>query len=223
MPGGLNTACDSASALRTSKAESTRARIIRVGEQLFARNGIESTSMRMVAMAAGQSNVAAVQYHFGSKEGLIAAIFADRVEQMEMPRKAMLAGIGDPADADLRQLLDVVFRPYLDLVDDGGNHVYARMLLDYVSRYGRFMIPHPAQDPEGSNFFISRILGEIERRLDRVGITGDRGPYIMLVTGVLGAINDHDLRREQGRQVRPISELLDELLSFMAAALCPRG
>ncbi len=196
---------------------------MRVGEQLFARNGIESTSMRTVALAAGQSNVAAVQYHFGSKEGLIGAIFQDRVEQMEGPREAMLAEIGDPSRTSVRQLLEVIFRPYLDLIDEDGNHVYARMLLDYLGRYGRFMIPHPATDVEDSAFIINRVLLEMERRLEVAGITGDRAPYLMMVMGVLGMINDHDLRRQNGIAGRPISELLDEMLDFMAGALCPEG
>ncbi|GGC39847.1 hypothetical protein GCM10011371_28990 [Novosphingobium marinum] len=202
-----------------SRAEITRERIMRAGEQLFARNGIESTSMRMVAAAAGQSNVAAVQYHFGSKEGLIAAIFEDRVEQMEEPRKAMLAGIGEVGDATLRQLLELVYVPYLDLVDEQGNHVYARVLLDYLSRYGRFMIPHPASDMDRSDLVINQVLTELERRMDDVGMTGERVPYSMLVMGILGVLNDHDLRRERGLKVRPVSDLLDEMIDFMARTL----
>lgn len=205
----------------TAKTGETRERIMRVGEELFARRGIASTSMRMVATSAGQANVAAVQYHFGSKEGLIEAIFKDRVEQMEGPRTVMLAAIGDVSEATFRQILEIIFRPYLDLVDGAGNHVYARLLLDYLSRYGRFMMPHPARDTEESELVINRVLLELERRLDKAGITGARAPYLMMVTGLLGALNDYDLRREKGMDVRPISELLEELTDFMARALCP--
>ena len=51
--------------------EQTRARLLDAAETLFAENGFDGTSLRSITSAAG-ANLAAVNYHFQSKEGLIA-------------------------------------------------------------------------------------------------------------------------------------------------------
>src|SRR3546814_6660333 len=53
-------------------------RILQAAEDCFGEHGIDAVSLRQIAIAAGQGNTAAVQYHFGSKEGLLEAIFQHR-------------------------------------------------------------------------------------------------------------------------------------------------
>ncbi len=67
----------------------TKTRILDAAEQLFARNGFSATSLRTVIAAAGV-NLASVHYHFGSKEGLIEAVFARRVGPLNERRLALL-------------------------------------------------------------------------------------------------------------------------------------
>ncbi|PID41529.1 MAG: TetR family transcriptional regulator [Proteobacteria bacterium] len=50
-------------------------RILDAAEQLFAERGFSETSLRMITSKAGV-NLAAVNYHFGSKNDLIQAVFA---------------------------------------------------------------------------------------------------------------------------------------------------
>jgi AcrR family transcriptional regulator len=100
-----------------------KTRLILAAEQLFATNGILGASMREIATRAGQGNHAAVQYHFGSREGLIRALFDYRMEQMEIARGIMLhraRAAGRLKDA--RTILDIIFIPQLDLQDADGNH-----------------------------------------------------------------------------------------------------
>ena len=54
-------------------SESTKERILDAAERLFADQGIDSTSLRAVTTAA-EVNLAAVNYHFGSKHELYAAV-----------------------------------------------------------------------------------------------------------------------------------------------------
>lgn len=110
-----------------------KTRLILAGERLFARGGIHGASMREIAALAGQGNHAAVQYHFGSREGLVRAIFNYRMEQMEDERGAMLGkaeAVGRLKDA--RTLLEIVLLPQLDLQDADGNHSYASFLSQYL-------------------------------------------------------------------------------------------
>ena len=64
---------------------STRDRILSTAEQLFAESGIAATSMRSITSVA-RVNLAAVNYHFGSKEALIEAVYERRLEPLNKAR-----------------------------------------------------------------------------------------------------------------------------------------
>lgn len=109
--------------------------MILVAEALFAEGGMNGVSMREIAAKAGQGNHFAVQYHFGSRDGLTEAIFDYRMEQMEPVRARML----DEAErsgrlSDARTLLDIVYLPQLELPDGEGHHSYAGFLSQYLMR-----------------------------------------------------------------------------------------
>lgn len=64
---------------------STRDRILSTAEQLFAESGIAATSMRSITSVA-RVNLAAVNYHFGSKDALIEAVYERRLEPLNKAR-----------------------------------------------------------------------------------------------------------------------------------------
>ena len=57
-----------------STAHATREKLLDVAEELFARHGLDAVSVRAILRAAGLRNQSALQYHFGGRENLIAAI-----------------------------------------------------------------------------------------------------------------------------------------------------
>ena len=67
----------------------TRTRILDAAEELFMQHGFEGTSMRLLTTKAGV-NLAAVNYHFGSKDALIEAVFRRRLDPMNAARIAAL-------------------------------------------------------------------------------------------------------------------------------------
>src|SRR5207248_1431431 len=67
----------------------TRTRILDAAEELFMLHGFEGTSMRLLTAKAGV-NLAAVNYHFGSKDALIEAVFRRRLDPMNVARVAEL-------------------------------------------------------------------------------------------------------------------------------------
>ena len=67
----------------------TRTRILEAAEELFMQHGFEGTSMRLLTTKAG-ANLAAVNYHFGSKDALIEAVFRRRLDPMNAERIAEL-------------------------------------------------------------------------------------------------------------------------------------
>ena len=81
-------------------------RLIRAGEQRFAREGVAGARLPDVVRDAGQANDSAVGYHFGSRQGLLDAIVAKHVVAMDAHR------ILPPRGSSLRILVDaIVGRP----------------------------------------------------------------------------------------------------------------
>ncbi|MGV9880318.1 TetR family transcriptional regulator [Streptomyces sp. NPDC003006] len=67
---------------RTSGPE-TREKLLRAAEEVFAAQGVDGAQLRDIVRLAGQSNPSAVQYHFGSRGGLLDAVMAARQERTE--------------------------------------------------------------------------------------------------------------------------------------------
>jgi AcrR family transcriptional regulator len=110
-----------------------RTRLILAGEIAFAEAGIHGASLREIASKAGQGNHFAVQYHFGSRESLVEAIFDYRMEQMEQCRGRMLVAAEMSGRLkDARTLINIVLLPQLELQDADGNHSYARFLSQFL-------------------------------------------------------------------------------------------
>ena len=67
----------------------TKEKILDAAEALFMEHGFEATSLRQITAAAGV-NLAAVNYHFGSKEELFQAVLTRRLDPMNQERLALL-------------------------------------------------------------------------------------------------------------------------------------
>lgn len=67
----------------------TKSRILDAAEQLFGSDGFHATSLRVITSRAGV-NLAAVSYHFGSKEALLEAVFERRLIPLNALRRKRL-------------------------------------------------------------------------------------------------------------------------------------
>lgn len=140
--------------LADGRKPSTKDLLIEVGERLFGQRGFDGISLREIASAAGQANSNAVQYHFGDKGGLIAAILEDRVLRIEQVRCAQLAMLdSDPPDP--RQLLKVMWLPLMAIKDAEGQHSFCRFMLQYM------LYPGLAQHPLAP-FYHFPVADEVE-------------------------------------------------------------
>ncbi|MDE1957861.1 MAG: TetR family transcriptional regulator [Xanthomonadaceae bacterium] len=122
---------------------STKQRILGAAEVLFARYGFAGASLRQVT-AAANVNLAAVNYHFGSKENLIEEVFRRRLDDLNARRQAALSKVEKRADATLEDALDAFIRPALQLSLDrsGGGafmRVLARAYAEHDDRLRRFL------------------------------------------------------------------------------------
>ncbi|MCE1243583.1 TetR/AcrR family transcriptional regulator [Oryzomicrobium sp.] len=80
---------NSADAKSAAQSSDTAERILDVAERLFMAHGYDGTSMRMITGEA-QVNLAAVNYHFGSKEDLLREVFRRRLSWLNAERLQVL-------------------------------------------------------------------------------------------------------------------------------------
>ena len=107
----------------------TRTRILDAAEELFMQHGFEGTSMRALTTRAGV-NLAAVNYHFGSKDALIEAVFRRRLDPMNAERIAELERLEAAGNVSSESIIRAFIGPSLRMVEDakGGSRNFIRLL-----------------------------------------------------------------------------------------------
>jgi len=104
-----------------AKGEDTARRILEAAIDLFADEGFEGVSTRMLAERAGV-NLPAIQYYFGSKEGLYRAAIAHIADFVETrmaehaTRVQAALSTGRPSEDELLALLFEMLDGFIDLV-----------------------------------------------------------------------------------------------------------
>ncbi|HXB60472.1 MAG TPA: TetR/AcrR family transcriptional regulator [Candidatus Acidoferrales bacterium] len=94
----------------------TRKRVIEAAEKLFARRGIEAVSVRDITQAAGV-NLAAINYHFGTKNALAAEVFKQMIDPLNAQRLQLLDNVETKAGRKapgLEAVLEAMIRPAVE-------------------------------------------------------------------------------------------------------------
>ena len=109
----------------------TKTALLDAAERLFAREGIAESSLRAITSAAG-ANLASVNYHFGSKEGLVRAVFARRLEPLNRQRLESLSKCLEQGHGvtDLECLLQAFVQPAMTMMrsQHTGDRVFVKLL-----------------------------------------------------------------------------------------------
>ncbi|WJF88913.1 TetR/AcrR family transcriptional regulator [Paraburkholderia bonniea] len=127
----------------------TRARILDATESLFIEHGYEAMSLRQITSQA-EVNLAAVNYHFGSKEALMREMLACRLDTLNQQRLALLERFNSQLGTHLtcEHVLGAMFIPALRLSRDpqrGGKaflRLLGRVYSDPSSFIRRFLAEH---------------------------------------------------------------------------------
>ena len=109
----------------------TRSRILDAAEKLLVQHGLDGTTLRMITTEA-RANLAAVNYHFGSKEALIEAVFRRRLTWLNEQRIAALDAFeAEARGAPLkpRQIVEAFFGVAIRMAADrNGGQTFMRLL-----------------------------------------------------------------------------------------------
>ena len=197
---------------------STKQRILDSAETLFAKHGFAGASLRQVT-AAAQVNLAAVNYHFGSKENLINEVFRRRLDMLNADRVAALStAIARPSHA-LEDILGAFIRPALTLSADSAGgagfvRVLARAYAEHNDQLRRFL--HDNYSPT-----LKRFAAEFARHLPHLG-KQELYWRLDIVSGALTyAMADFGMIKRRGgiSETEHRDLAADHLIAFAAAGL----
>lgn len=156
------------------------------------------------------ANKSAVQYHFGSKEGLVEAILAYRVDDFDRRRALLQArASGD----DLRQVVEAHQLPLIELAED--ENCYYLRFLEQLGRKVHPLHKLPARSRDAEQAYYARVdalLSDIPKPLRAIRIQ-------QASAAALHVCADRHRTRMLGSQVPPyavhVSQLLDGLVALL--------
>jgi len=141
----------------------TKEKILDAAEALLAEHGLAGASMRAITTGA-EVNLASVNYHFGSKEALIQAVFARRLGPVNRERMELLDALesaGGDSPPTLEGIVEAFLQPALQLrrrhAEDW--HVLRRLL------------GHTMSLPSGNlrEMFLDQFSDVVQRFTDAIG------------------------------------------------------
>ncbi len=171
-------------------------RILDAAERLMAERGVFAVSLREINVAAAQRNASGVQYHFGNRAGVVAAIVARHMQRVDADRNGLLDALEargrlsahDVVAALVLPLVTALATPsgrcYLRIIDElleyppgAGVHAGLHGLNRSLDRAGRLLagplraLPKPVQDARRRlcATFLLRALSGRAREIDDTG------------------------------------------------------
>jgi AcrR family transcriptional regulator len=202
----------------TSEVQSTQVRLVLAAERLFAAHGLDGISLRQINSAAGQKNTSGVQYHFGSKDALVRAVFMHRLPVIDGRRATLIAEIkARNRTNSLPAVVEAMFLPLAEELDQGGNDkAYVRFLAQFYSH------PEIRKDEVTSAEYAEayRLASQILSQKFPAAIVTQR---LAMVTGhVIHALSDLEariaMRRTTGAKAK-VQFFVRNLLDTVAGAL----
>jgi AcrR family transcriptional regulator len=193
---------------------STKQQIVLTAERLFATRGLEGVSLRQIGIEAGNGNNSAVQYHFGTKEQLVQAIFEYRLPELEGRRQILMA-LHPPND--LRSWIECYVLPILEQGEQPGSHYlsFVAMLQQHADRHLFDRIPPDLRaSTERSRDQITALLVHMPEPLRTHRL-------MQAITFSVHASADRERAQMAGHAVLPfgvhVVDLLDGLIGFLEA------
>jgi AcrR family transcriptional regulator len=192
---------------------STREQIVLTAERLFADHGVDGVSLRQIASSAGSGNNSVVQYHFGSKEQLVQAVFEFRLPRMHARRLLLL----DERRPDtLRGYVECQLRAVLEQSELDGSH-YMSFVATLLQHNQDLLMNVPDEVQIATSKFMDRLgayLTDITEPL-----RSRRLAQAMAL--IVYAAADRERARARGKPLFPfaveLSDLLDGMVGFLEA------
>ncbi|AFY52637.1 transcriptional regulator [Rivularia sp. PCC 7116] len=197
----------------------TKEQILNVAERLFAEKGFAGTSLRNVIREAGV-NIAAVHYHFGSKEELFIAVVQRTAQQIvasQLEELAKYENLEEPPS--LENILEAFYGPPLRIITQMGEAGMVR-----AQFMGRCRAePLPIQQLADKEFYESqrRFLDILQRALPdqtRTELTWKLDLAIAIIIRTANQLGQSD-KVITGNSSEEIEIAISRLVKFVAQGM----
>ena len=213
--------------MQDNRLSDTRARILDAAERLFMAHGYDGTSMRQITGEAGV-NLAAVNYHFGSKEALIQEVFRRRLNWLNEERMRALDELEATADGQAlkpSQIVDAFFSTMIRMAEDEerGGVIFLRLLgrtLTEPSDFIRAFLAHEYKTVvERYKEALFRSLPDVPKAeiVWRFHFMLGATSYAIAGTDALRLVTDWGIEAEDSED--RLDRLLPRLISFLIGGL----
>jgi AcrR family transcriptional regulator len=203
----------------TGLLDSTKDRILAAAEELFAHTGVARTSLRAIT-ALARVNLAAVNYHFGSKDGLVEEVYRRRLEPLNRARLANLDRLEKRAgEPTLEAVLEAFMSPVAQLAKDPaqGGPTVMRLL---GQTHAEAEAPFKTWFAGEYRRVLERYHGALCRALPGIPPEDVRWRLQFLVGALTYPVAERQLvELVSGETIRPedVSQIVERLLPFVAA------
>src|SRR5690242_8902992 len=114
----------------TERGDRTREHLLDVAERLYGERGVASVSMREIRVASGARNTAALQFHFGDRDGLIDALIARHMPRVGEIQQRLYEDTQE-SRRTRRALIEVLVRPSAEYLTRGASErAWVRIMND---------------------------------------------------------------------------------------------
>ncbi len=125
--------------ITSSESHDTRQQLLDAAEQLIGEQGVDRASVRSITDLA-KANLAAVSYHFGSKDGLVREVFERRLRPINKQRLEMLDEcLAQPGPPDLEGIVRAMVLPPFHILSPDQAPNFGRCMVRVLSDPGREM------------------------------------------------------------------------------------
>lgn len=100
-------------------APGTRQRLVDAALRAFADHGVHNASLLEITRQAGQRNRGAVHYHFGSREGMVAAVLEQHADDVGRREIELIEVARSRPDDDLASVVEALVRPVTEVSEMG--------------------------------------------------------------------------------------------------------
>ncbi|MEQ1885245.1 MAG: TetR/AcrR family transcriptional regulator [Bryobacteraceae bacterium] len=188
----------------------TKTRILDAAEKLFGDKGFDATSLRDIT-AEAQVNLAAVNYHFQSKESLIDAVILRRMAPLTKRRMEMLDAAGP--NPTLEQVIEAFISPLLEAPQLHSLNLIGRVFANREQFVARVFPTHLLPTFRRFGEALETVAPHLSReeRFWRIHFMVGTMSHILAMWGILPTMS--------GGMVHSIDpkELMPRLVTFLAA------
>jgi AcrR family transcriptional regulator len=202
-------------------ASATRDKLLDAAARAFAEHGVDNASLLDITRQAGQRNRGALHYHFGSRDGVLAAVLERHVGFLAEREGELLQAALQRPSTEVAPVVEAIVRPAVELAESGWR---GRCCLQIIAQLAE-------EDPRDLSPEVSAALERtgghavyavLEQRMPRLP-EHVRLERLALITGfVLRSVADRSRllgRRRKGRPQLDREAFIDNLVTMIAAAV----